>query len=490
MNSLSSQPYRVAPPSGTAELPLVVDLDGTLTPTDTLVESVIILIKEHPLMLFMLPFWLLKGRAVLKSRIARYVTLPVASLPLRRDLVDYLFAEKARGRSLMLATAAHHSIADAVAARLKLFDAVLATSDQVNLKGKRKLAALQQHYPQGFVYAGDCSADLPIWAQAKGAILVGVPDAVGKTVRNGQAVEHEFFNAAAGLATWLKALRVHQWAKNLLLLVPLLTSFVFLEPAWLGAMVLAFMSFCLAASATYLVNDLWDLESDRAHPRKCKRPFAAASIGIAQGLGLAALLLTTAFVMAAFVSPGFAGMLALYLVLTSAYSWSLKRYVLIDVIMLSMLYTLRIVAGAVAIDRPVSSWLLAFSVFVFLGLALVKRCSELVSMRQLKLEAAHGRDYRTADLEVLWPLGCATSVAAVVVFGLYISTPEATDRYGSPELLWLSGLGLVYWQARMWIKTSRGEMHDDPLVFTVRDNGSRITVLLIMLTALLAHFLP
>lgn len=482
MNLLSTQAVE--------EFPLVVDLDGTLTPTDTLVESVILLIKHHPLLLLMLPFWLLKGRAVLKSRIAARVKLPVASLPLRQELVDYLVAEKARGRTLVLATAAHHSIADAVAARLGIFDAVLATSDDTNLKGRTKLAALQARYPAGFVYAGDCSADVPIWAEAKRTILVGVPAGLGRQVKARHTVEREFLAPRAGLTTWLKALRVHQWAKNLLLLVPLFTGFVFLESGWAMPIALGFLAFCLAASATYLVNDLWDLESDRAHPRKCKRPFAAASIGIAHGIGVAALLLATAFVMAAFVSVKFAGMLALYLVLTSAYSWSLKRYVLIDVIMLSVLYTLRIVAGGVALDRSISSWLLAFSVFIFLGLALVKRCSELVSMQQMNLSAAHGRDYRTSDLQVLWPLGCATSVAAVVVFGLFISAPETTAGYGSPALLWLAGLGLVYWQARMWIKTSRGEMHDDPLVFTIRDGGSRITVVLILVASLLAHLLP
>lgn len=478
------------PRHATAHLPLVVDLDGTLTPTDTLVESIVRLVKHHPLLLVLLPFWLLQGRAVLKSRVARHAPLPVAALPLRQELVDYLKAEKAHGRTLVLATAAHRSIADAIAARLPIFDAVLASSEQTNLKGAAKLAAIRQHYPHGFVYAGDCGADLPIWREAQGAILVGTPARLGALVRRSGVVEREFARTPSGLKTWLKALRVHQWAKNLLLLVPVLTGFAFFEPGWFGTVALAFLAFSLAASATYLVNDLWDLDSDRAHPRKCKRPFACASIGIARGLAVAALLLASAFVLAGLVSLPFAGMLALYLVLTSAYSWSLKRYVLVDVIMLSVLYTLRILAGAVAIGKPVSSWLLAFSVFVFLGLALVKRCSELVSMQQLGLSAAHGRDYRTTDLAVLWPLGCATSVAAVVVFGLFISAPETQSRYAAPQFLWLSALGLVYWQARMWIKTSRAEMHDDPLVFAIRDAGSRKVIAFILATILLAYFVP
>ena len=287
----------------------------------------------------------------------------------------------------------------------------------------------------------------------------------------------------------MKALRVHQWAKNLLLLVPVVTGFAFAESWRFGAIALAFLAFSLAASATYLVNDLWDLDSDRAHQRKCKRPFACASISIVHGLAVAAALLIVAFFLANLVSLEFVGMLALYIVLTSAYSWSLKRYVLIDVIMLSVLYTLRILAGSVAVNVPASSWLLAFSLFLFISLALVKRCSELVSMEQIGLRSSHGRDYQTSDLTVLWPLGCSTSIAAVVVFGLFISAPETLARYESPELMWPATLGLIYWQARMWIKTSRGEMHDDPIVFAIRDAGSRNTILFILAMILMAYFI-
>jgi 4-hydroxybenzoate polyprenyltransferase len=298
----------------------------------------------------------------------------------------------------------------------------------------------------------------------------------------------EFASEPATIGTWLRALRVHQWLKNFLLFVPLLTAFSFDQLDKVLAASLAFLAFSLAASATYLLNDLWDLESDRAHPRKRYRPLASARIPVLTGVGVAACTLPVALLLAATVSPGFLAMLLLYVVLTSAYSWKLKRIVLVDVLMLSLLYTLRIIAGAVAIGVPTSSWLLAFSVFTFFSLALVKRCSELVSLAQEGKALARGRDYGVGDLAVLWPLGVGAAMCSVVVFGLFISAPETQARYATPELLWFIAVGLIYWMSRVWIKTSRGEMHDDPLVFAVRDRGSGVTMLGIVLTTLVAHY--
>ncbi|MFZ3036510.1 MAG: UbiA family prenyltransferase [Rugosibacter sp.] len=468
--------------------PLVVDLDGTLTLTDTLVESLIHLIKQSPLNLLRAPLWLLKGRAGFKAIIAEKTCLAAGSLPYREPLVAYLRAEKAQGRRIILATAAHATIADAVARQLGLFDQVLATTPGHNLKGRAKLKAIQENAGSSFVYAGDTQADLPIWQAAKAAILVGVPPALAATVREKTPIEREFPNEKATLTDWLRALRVHQWIKNLLLFVPLLTAFSFMEINKLFSMGLAFLAFSLAASATYIVNDLWDLDSDRLHPRKRLRPFASARLSVLHGLAVAGASLASAFLLAYCVSISFCLMLLAYLALTSAYSWTLKKYVLIDAIMLSLLYTLRILAGAVAIGVATSSWLLAFSVFIFLSLALVKRCAELVSLEKSGLDKAHGRDYRVTDLTVLWPLGVGTALSAVVVFGLFISSPETQTRYATPQLLWLVAIGLVYWLGRLWIKTSRGEMHDDPVVYAIKDDGSRITVAIMLFVMLMAHF--
>ncbi|WP_201097813.1 UbiA family prenyltransferase [Thiocystis minor] len=468
--------------------PIVVDLDGTLTPTDTLVESLVRLVKQSPLNLPRLALWLFKGRAGFKSAVAAQVP-PPRILPYHEPLLTYLREEKAKGRKIVLATAAHRSIADGVATHLDLFDQVLASDADLNLKGAAKLRAIRETVGESFVYAADSPADLQIWQAATAAILVNVAPRTADQVRRAVPIEHEFSPETIGLVVWLQALRVHQWLKNLLLFVPLLTAFSFTDISKLTSMVLAFLAFSFAASATYMVNDLWDLENDRAHPRKRLRPFASARLPILNGLAVAAGVLLLAFGLAFTVSTGFFLMLLLYLVLTTAYSWALKEYVLIDVLMLSLLYTLRILAGSVAVGIPASSWLLAFSVFMFLSLALVKRCAELVSLGEIGAAATLGRDYRVSDLVVLWPLGVGAALSAVVVFELFISAPETQSRYGTPQMLWLVAIGLIYWLARLWVKTSRGEMHDDPLVYAITDLGSRITVFGMIAVMLAAHFL-
>ncbi|WP_175915549.1 MULTISPECIES: UbiA family prenyltransferase [Burkholderia] len=474
----------------TKKLPLVVDLDGTLTVSDTLMESVICVVKRKPENLLRLPFWLAGGRAAFKAKVAEHADFRVETLPYRESLIDYLAREREGGRKIVLATAAHRSIAERVSMHLGLFDRVIATSDDTNLKGEAKLASIRQQIGNDFVYAGDSKTDLPVWAGARGAVLAGVSSDVAADVRRHVPIEHEFANVRATFTTWCKALRVHQWLKNLLLLVPLLTAFEFLDIDKVGLLALAFLSMSLGASATYIGNDLWDLDNDRRHPRKCNRAFASGVLSITQGVGCAVLLLTLAFVLAFAVSAKFAGMFVLYLLLTSAYSWYLKSIVLLDVIVLSLLYTLRIGAGAVAAEIEVSRWLLAFSVFAFLSLALVKRCSELVFLRQSDKAASAGRDYRVGDLEVLWPFGIGASLAAVVVFGLFINAPETAARYAIPHLLWFVQIGLIYLFGRLWIATVRGTMHDDPIVHILENRGSFSMLCVMVAIVLAAHFLP
>jgi 4-hydroxybenzoate polyprenyltransferase len=471
-----------------SKFPLVVDLDGTITPTDTLLESVIRMIKRSPLSLFTLPWLLLRGRAAFKDAVARQAGVSADLLPYREALISYLRDEKTTGRRIILATAAHQSIAESVSTHLGLFDDIIATDLNRNLKGTAKLQAIQERLGNEFVYAGDSRADIPIWRAASAAILVGVPNALAQSVGERVPIERNFSSEPVGIVDWLRAFRVHQWVKNLLLFVPLLTAFSFSGASILVTMVWVFLAFSLAASATYIANDLWDLESDRAHPRKRLRPFASGRISIKQGLlaGVFALLLGFAF--AYLVSPAFLLMLLLYVVLTTAYSLVLKNYVLIDVLMLAVLYTMRILAGSVAFGITTSSWLLAFSLFTFLSLALVKRCSELVSLQQMGKEAADGRDYRVSDLAVLWPLGTGASLAAIVVFGLFVSAPETQARYSMPSMLWPVAMGLIFWLGRLWIKTARGEMHDDPIVYAIRDFGSRITLLAMVAAICVAQF--
>jgi 4-hydroxybenzoate polyprenyltransferase len=404
-------------------------------------------------------------------------------------LCDFLRRERAKGRWIILATAAHRSIAESVAAHVGLFDEVVASDETHNLKGTIKLEAIRACTGGRFVYAGDSAADLPIWQAADSAVLVGTSARVAKAVRRQTSVEREFPRSRAGCGVWLRALRVHQWVKNLLIFVPLLTAFAFTDAATLLVASLAWLALSLAASATYVLNDLWDLDHDRRHPRKCHRPLASGQISILTSAGVSAALLIVALAVASMLAPGFLPVVMLYLVLTSTYSWVLKRHALLDVLMLSVLYTLRIVAGSVAVGVTTSMWLLTFSVFLFFSLALVKRCAELVSLDRAGLDTTPGRDYQVGDLAVLWPMGIGASLCAVVVFTLFVSAVATETRYAAPQLLWLVALGFLYWLGRIWIKTGRGEMHDDPVVFAVRDHGSRLTIAAMVTATLAAYFI-
>jgi 4-hydroxybenzoate polyprenyltransferase/phosphoserine phosphatase len=474
--------------SAAGPAPLVVDLDGTLTRTDTLFETFVQVVRRDPRATPRVLLALAHGRAAFKSQIAARASFSPGELPYHAGLLDYLVVERSRGRRIFLATAAHRSIAEAVAAHLGIFDGVLGTSGDENLKGQAKLVAIRRAVGPRFVYAADSAADLPVWRGAAGAILVGASPALAARVRGSVPIEHEFPPQKVPLRTWLRALRVHQWLKNVLLFVPLLTAFSFFEAGKVLALLAGFASFSLAASATYIINDLWDLENDRAHPRKRHRPFASGAIPIRSGLAVAAGALVAALAVAAAVSPAFLLMVLAYLALTNLYSWILKRKVIIDVLALSILYTLRILAGAAAAGIEVSSWLLAFSVFVFFSLAMVKRCGELVSLQQAGVASASGRDYNVSDMIVLWPLGVGSALCAVVVFGLFIMDPETLERYASPRLLWLVAVALIYWLSRLWIKAARGEMDDDPLVYALRNRNSRFTVLAMIAAMLAARF--
>lgn len=469
--------------------PIVVDLDGTLIATDTLLETGIKAIKASPLDILRLPLWLLKGRAHLKKTLAKRGAIDIGHLPYRNAVISYLRAEKAKGRPIILATAADAAIARGVSDHLGIFDDVLASDGKRNLKAQEKLNAIREKVGPDFVYAGDSAVDIPIWQAAQRAIFVGVSPRVAEAVRQDVFVEKEFPTEPVSLGVWLKAMRIHQWIKNLLLFVPLLTSFGFADVEKILLVTSAFLVFSFAASATYMANDIWDLESDRSHPRKRLRPFACGKIPLAQGLPVAGLSLIAALAVSWTLSPGFFALLCVYVSLTSAYSIAFKEHVLVDVLMLAGLYTFRIIAGSVVSGVVVSSWLLAFSFFIFLSLALVKRCSELLVLRQAGKQSTRGRDYRVSDLAILKPFGTASALASVVVFGLFISAPETQARYATPNFLWLVAVAMVYWLGRLWIKTSRGEMHDDPIIFAIKDKGSRTTVFIMVLITIAAEYI-
>jgi len=468
-------------------VPLFVDLDGTLIKTDLLAESALRLLKKSPLSLFACLVWLIRGgKAGLKAEIAQRVELDANLLPLQNDFVDFLRNEAASGRPLYLATASDQQLAGPVANRVGFFTGLLASTPGNNIKGKRKLEAILAQTGGGpFDYAGNAHADMPVWAAAREALVVNPDPGVAAAAQARFKVKRVFEDRPPGLQTWLRATRLHQWLKNLLLFVPLLTAHAFTGAA-LVTLALAFTAFGCVASGTYLLNDLLDLDADRRHPRKSKRPFAAGNLSPTSGLLVMLVLLVTGLAMAAALSMPFFLSILTYLILTLSYSLYFKTYVLLDVLLLAGLYTVRIIAGALAIGVSVSSWLLAFSIFVFLDLALVKRCSELKTMESQSRSSASGRDYRLSDLGILSSMGVAAGYISVLVLALYVDNPDVRKVYSHPLLLWLLCPLMMYWVSRIWIKTSRGEMNDDPLLYSLRDRASWIIFLAMGLTTLLA----
>ncbi len=452
-------------------LPLAVDLDGTLILTDTLHESALRAVRERPLASLQMPLWLLQGKAHLKQQLAGLTPFDPASLPYNQPLLQWLKAEHARGRKLVLCTAADRSFATAVADHLGIFDDVMASDGHTNLGSRRKADALAERFGDGgFDYAGNASADLAVWARSRHAIVVNAPASVERAARAQSEVERVFAPlASAGLP---RMLRMHQWLKNLLLLIAPLAAHIVPDASFVITMLIAFLAFSLCASAVYIANDLFDLDSDRRHPRKHARPFASGSVPVLRGVWLAPILLVVGFALATRVGDGFTAWLALYFVLTCAYSWGLKRLVIVDCLVLAMLYTLRIIAGAEAAGIPLSFWLLAFAVFLFLSLAFVKRYAELDLQAQAGSERAHGRGYLTSDTPLVQCLGVTSGYASVLVLALYLNSDAVLRLYQSPQFMWCAVPVMLFWVSWVWLKAHRGQMHDDPLLFAVRDKAS------------------
>ncbi|QTQ37149.1 UbiA prenyltransferase family [Aromatoleum petrolei] len=453
--------------------PLCVDLDGTLIYSDMLHETVLGILRVAPLASLCLPFWLLRGKANLKQNVAMRAEFDPATLPYNLDLVDWLRQQHTLGRRLILCTASDHSIADPIARHLGVFDEVISSDGMVNLGGANKAKALVDRFGErGFDYAGNSSADLAVWEHARRAIIVNASGQVQSDAEACAEVEAVFEGRNSGFAVWRKVLRVHQWLKNALLFVPLFASHRVADgEAWM-ALLLAFVAFSLCASSVYIANDLLDLESDRQHPRKCKRPFAAGAVPVWQGVLLAPVLLAVSLLVAAQVSSPFLAWLVAYFGVTCLYSIQLKQLVLIDSLTLAMLYTLRIVAGAAAVGMVLSFWLLAFSVFLFLSLAFVKRFAELQVQLLHGKHKAHGRGYLTDDAPLVQMLGVTAGFSSVLVLALYLNSEDVLRMYQSPHWVWGTVPVMLFWISWVWLRAHRGEMHDDPLIFAVRDKAS------------------
>lgn len=466
MNSATGAPATLSPP-------LCVDLDGTLVKSDTLLDGLCQMVRTQPMQIWRLPLWLAGGRARLKLEVATRAPLDADRLPYNAPLLRFLEAQRREGRQIYLATGAENGLADRVAAHLGLFDGVLASNGATNLTRGKKLAHLRSRFGE-FDYIGNSRADLTLLANAHESMLANPTLSLRMTPRLRRIpITRTFVDRRPAAPTLVKAVRLHQWAKNILLLAPLMLSHK-VTAGSLAGVVAAFFCFSFMASASYLVNDMLDIESDRRHPAKRLRPFASGDLSVAAGLGMSFLLLAASAAMLPLLPMAFAMWLAIYIVATTAYSLYLKRVAVVDVLLLSGLYTLRLLAGGAATATEISRWLAAFSSFLFLSLAMVKRFSELENLRERGATATHGRGYLVADLEQIRSFGTASAYAAVVIFMLYIARPDVTGLYRHPFRLWLIVPLLLYWLNRVWLLASRGVLDDDPLVFAMRDRASLI----------------
>ncbi|HEV2276490.1 MAG TPA: UbiA family prenyltransferase [Acidobacteriaceae bacterium] len=464
--------------------PLCVDLDGTLVKSDTLVDSLALLVRRDPKKALRAPLWALQGKAHLKAQLGALVSLDVENLPYNRPLLDYLIQQHAAGRKLYLATGADGVLAERIAAHLGIFEGVFASDGRTNLTGNAKLRNLEGLFAaEGFDYIGNAMPDLPLLMAARQAMVANPNLRLSGALRARRIeVSNRFIDRAPWPLAAAKAIRIHQWAKNALIFLPLLLAHA-LHWTSLAAASAAFVCFCLAASATYIFNDLLDLEADRLHRSKRRRPFAAGNLSVLAGVGISLSFLGASLALACFLPRAFLIYLLLYLGTTVAYSFALKRVVLVDVIVLSGLYTIRMLAGAAATYIPVSPWLAAFSIFLFLSLAMVKRFSELQNLHERGITPANGRGYLLTDIEQMRSFGTSSAYASVLIFALYINGRDVAPLYHHPGRMWLVTPLLILWLSRIWLLASRGVLDEDPVVFALTDRMSLLMALGVALIA-------
>ncbi len=462
---------------------ICVDLDGTLIRTDLLLECAVRALKADPFLLLRMPAWILRGKAYLKKRMAEYATPDVTRLPYNKDLVQWLKRKKSEGAKIVLATAAWGGLAKRVADHLGIFDEIVATSEDVNLSGYAKAQKLVDRYGNGrFTYIGDSKKDIPVWRVSGKALTVADRQGVIQHAVPMSEIALERFRWRA-LA---RALRPHQWAKNVLVFLPIFAAHAWADLYALKHVILAFVSLSFAASCVYILNDLLDLDADRGHATKSKRPLASGDVGLMTAVAAGVLLLVVALGVATFVSTSFLEILVLYLFLTTAYSFYLKRVLFLDVLVLAGLYAMRVVGGAVAGGLPVSDWLLAFTAFFFVSLALVKRYAELKQHGDALKGNIEGRGYRAGDAETVGRLGSSAGYVAVLVLALYLNSERVLVLYSRPELLWAIVVVLLYWISRLWILAGRGEVKEDPVMFALKDKTTYLAGAVVALVGMAA----
>lgn len=466
---------------------IAVDLDGTLISSDSLYELACGLSRQRPWLVLLMPLWLLHGKAWFKARLAQSATLDVTLLPYNAALLQWLSEQRLKGKKLVLCTASDYVVAQSIADHLGIFNEVIASDGQTNNAGEHKRMALDRRFgSKGYDYVGNSADDLAVWAGADAAVVVHASPSVQARAAAIAQIRKVIERPIMRPRVWMRALRLHQWLKNLLLFVPLAAAHQLADLSLLRLMLLAFIAFGLCASAVYLANDLLDLESDRRHPRKRFRPFASGSLPIQAGAVLIPLLLAASFYISTYVGEVFTVLLLIYFLLTCSYSLWLKRFALVDCLLLAGLYTLRVIAGAAAVSVTLSFWLLTFSVFIFLSLAFVKRYAELCTQMEVGSSRAHGRGYAVSDAPLIQALGIGSGYAAVLVLALYLQGETVTVLYAFPAAIWLAIPLMLFWISWVWLKAHRGQMNDDPMIFAAKDPASLFVAILLAASFILA----
>ncbi len=467
--------------------PIAVDLDGTLAKIDTLHEGLIACIKHHPFELHRLLAAIPQGKAAFKRKVAEATDFDASVLPYNQDLLDYLRREKAKGRMIGLFTAADQSIAEAVADHLGIFSVVRGSDGTVNLSGENKLQAIRDEFGEDFAYAGDGAVDKPLFQAARSAILVGKTEELRRYVSSDTSIEASFPSVSKGAKHWLKAIRLEHWSKNTLVFVAPIMALEFVSGAILFDLAALFLAMGLIASATYIINDLFDLSADRQHPQKRHRAFASGLIPAKSAVLAAGLMMAVGLSLLALV-PGIAALSIFgYLGITLCYSFALKRQPVVDVFILAGLFTIRVFAGSAVMPTPISPWLLTFSMLFFLGLALVKRYAELERNVRSGNTLIASRGYTERDLPLILSAGVASGFSAIIIMTIYLIAEQyPSDVYNSPGVLWALMPIILIWTLRVWHLAVHGKMNEDPVLFALKDGFSRLVGILAFTVLILA----
>jgi len=463
---------------------IAVDLDGTLVCTDLLWESLLLFIKKNPLFLFFLPIWFIQGgKALVKVKLADRVQPDIATLPYSNQLIAFLKQARQEGKKLILASGSDERIVKAVSDHLRLFDKSFGTTSDCNLKGLKKWEAINSYLnKKPFSYIGNEKSDMSLWVKSEKAYVVTRSKKLIRSIRKNCGEIH-IFDRPGKIKAIFRALRPYQWSKNFLIFVPLFLAHQITDLTKLVSCILAFFVFSFCASAFYILNDLFDLKADRRHEKKKSRPFATGDLSIPNGLVIAFVSLGISIYLGVyFLTFQFLFVLLLYCMFTLLYSLFFKKIIILDAIVLSIFYTLRIFAGGIAASVEVSPWLLAFSVFFFLSLAFVKRFVELKDNKKNNIEKPDGRNYHIDDMFLIQSSGISSGFMSVLVFFIYITNSQVVrELYSNTLLLWFIGPLLIYWLNRMWFLAQRGTVDSDPVLFAIKDFTSWIMGLLTIL---------